>query len=391
MIQIGDLKLSIDDEKDIWRLRNMLKEKEELISELKLKTFELQKKYAKDIQNLIREKMELSLELKSLKPSLEKKDEFIEKYSTESLEKVKELKDKLVKVEKDWEIKYHVIENRCKNLETKYLEDTSAKSREIARLKKLNNELIKKLDEEKAKSQELPKLRAKIDELERERLLQVKDAKGAQKIKELEEVIKSKDEEIRNLKGKLSESSLEIEKLSDVSRKIPELSVRELHIKIKELEAQINSLSKELSFYENKKIETIYFGEKQTLDCIKEIINDTKRNILIFVPKFNQIEQLDLTSLPTRIIVQAATSIDFEDENQIIYLDRYRDYENIKLRNYPPADMFAIVSDSATLFIAFIDENGVPVGFKSNKSSLISFLGGLLKDTYFRFTEDFEI
>ena len=96
-----------------------------------------------------------------------------------------------------------------------------------------------------------------------------------------------------------------------------------------------------------------------------------------------------LKSLPKRIIIQVATALDRRDEKQILNLDSYDDFENIKLRKYPSANLYAMVSDSAIIFIGFIDENNVPFGFKSNESSMISFLGGLLKDTYFRFTEDF--
>ncbi|MHA1379103.1 MAG: hypothetical protein ACTSRG_12040 [Candidatus Helarchaeota archaeon] len=383
--------MSLDEEKDIWRLRKMVKEKDALISEMKENFFNIQKKYAKDIQNLIREKMDLSLELKSLKPSLEKKDKFLEKYSQESIDKIKDLNDKLAKVEKEWEIKYHVVENRCKDLETKYLEDIGEKSREISRLKKLYDDLQKKFNEEKEKNQELISLKAKLDDLERVQLLQVKDPKIAKKIEDLEAIIKNKDGQIYNLKEKLNEANLKIKELSGSSYKIMELSEKEAQVKLIELNNEVKTLKKELAFYQDKKIETIYFGEKHVIECLKDIIRDTKRNIILYVPKFSQLEQLDLLSLPTRIRIQAATSIDPSDENQIVYIDRYRDTENIKIRKYPPADMFAIVSDASTLFIGFIDDNNVPVGFKSIKSSIISFLGGLLKDTYFRFTEEFEI
>ncbi|MFX1452117.1 MAG: hypothetical protein ACFFCM_14875, partial [Promethearchaeota archaeon] len=182
--------MTLDEERDVWLLRNTIKEKDKLISDLKLKLLEIQKKYANDIQNLIREKMELNVELKSIKPELEKKEIFIEKYTKESLEKIKELNDKILEVEKDWEMKYSNTENRCKELEKKQLDETGQKSREIDRLNKLNNELKQKLEEEKAKTQEIIKLEEKIREFERERSLSIKDPKIAKRISELEEVIK---------------------------------------------------------------------------------------------------------------------------------------------------------------------------------------------------------
>ncbi len=383
--------MSLDEEADVWRLRNTIKEKDKLISELKLKLLEIQKKYATDIQNLIREKMELNVELKSIKPELEKKDEFIKQYSTSSLEKVKELQDKLIKVEKDWEMKYSIVDNRCKEIENKYLDESEQKSREIDRINKLNNELEQKLDQEKSKTQELTKLEEKIREYERERSLTTKDPKFAKKLTDLEETLKNKDDEIYGLKEKLNEASLKIKQLSEKSDLVPELSVKQLQIQIEDLKSQINSQNKELAFYEGKKIETIYFGERQAIECIKDIIKNTKRNIILFIPKLTQLEQLDLTSLPSRIMIQAATSIEIGNRDQILNLDRYKDYNNIKLRKYPPADLFGIVSDASTLFFGFIDEKNVPVGFKSTKQNLISFLGGLLKDTFFRFTEEFKI
>ncbi|NVM02342.1 MAG: hypothetical protein HWN67_08395 [Candidatus Helarchaeota archaeon] len=383
--------MSLDDTADVWRLRNTIKEKDKTISDLKLKLLEIQKKYATDIQNLIREKMELNVELKSMKPELEKKEEFIKQYSTSSLEKVKELQDKLAKVEKDWEMKYSIVDNRCKDLEKKYLDESEIKSREIARLNKNNSELKQKLEQEKTKTQKLTKLEEKIRELERERSLTIKDPKIAKKLSEFEDNLKNKDNEIYKLKEKLNDASLKIKKLSETSDYVPDLSIKELQIKIEDLKSQINSLNKELAFYEGKKIETIYFGERQAIECIKDIIKNTKRNLLLFIPKFTHLEQLDLTSLPPRIMIQAATSIDMGDRNQILNLDRYKDYGHIKLRKYPPADLYAIISDGDTLFFGFIDEKNVPVGFKSTKQNLISFLAGLLKDTFFRFTEEFKI
>ncbi|MFX0135711.1 MAG: hypothetical protein ACFFDN_18860 [Candidatus Hodarchaeota archaeon] len=383
--------MGLDEEKDVWRLRNTIKEKDKIISDLKLKLLEIQKKYATDIQNLIREKMELNVELKSIKPELEKKDDFIKQYSTSSLEKVKDLQDKLGKVEKEWEMKYSIVDNRCKDLEKKYLDESEKKTREIGRLNKLNSELKQKLEQEKTKTQELSKLEEKIRELERERSLTIKDPKVAKKLTELEENIKKKDNELYKLKEKLSEASLKIKQLSETSDIVPELSIKELQIKIEDLNSQIHSLNKELAFYEGKKIETIYFGERQSIECIKDIVKNTKRNLILFIPEFTQLEQLDLTSLPSRIMIQAATSIDMGNRDQIINLDRYKDYDNIKLRKYPPADLYGIISDSDTLFFGFIDEKNVPVGFKSTKPNLISFLGGLMKDTFFRFTEEFQV
>lgn len=382
--------MSLDEEKDVWRLRKIIKEKDVLISEIKENFFNLQKKYAKDIQNLIREKMELSLELKSLKPSLEKKDEFLEKYSQESIDKIKELNDKLVKIEKEWETRYHVVESRCKDLESKYLKDTEEKNSEILRLNRLMEDLEKKYEGEKSKNIELSKLKAKFDEFERDRLLNIKDPKVVGKIKELEEIINNKDKEIYDLKEKLNETSLKVRELSGTSHKIAGLGEKELQIKVIELNNEIESIKKELDFYQDKKINIIYFGEKQSIDCIKEIIKGTKRNALIFVPNYSQLEQLELTSLPSRVIIQAATVIDEKNKEQVIQLNRYRDLQNIKIRKYPPADMFAIVSDAAILFIGFLDEKNTPIGFKSTKSNLISFLGGLLKDTFIRFTEEFK-
>ena len=371
----------------------MMKEKDKILSEIKLKFFNLQKKYADDIQNLIREKLDLSLQLESLKPTIEKKDDFIKDYSEESLERAKKLKTQVSSVAKEWEERYYSLQKKYRDLEKKYSEETEENSKELKRLYLHNTDLEKKIEGLKNQVQEIPKLEEQVRELESELLLHVPDSnilKSSRSIKEAGQIIDEKNKEIRELREKLSEASLKISELSG-PRKIPSLTEKELQMKIEELNAEIVSLNKELAYSHDKDKKIIYFGEKDTIECIKEIIKGTKRNILLFIPKFSQLAQLDLNSLPPRIRIQVATSAALNDRQQVLALDSYKDKENIKIKNYPPADIYGIVSDSATLFIGFTDNKGVPVGFKSTKPSLISFLGGLLNDSFHRFAKPFKI
>lgn len=384
--------MGLDEETDAWRLRNQIKEKDAKITELENKLKEIQTKLSQNTQKLMKEKTELSYELERIKPSLEKKDDFLKEYSKESFEKVKELTEKISKIQKEWEMKYYLLENRCKTLETKYLEESDKNSKEIKKLNKLKDDLQQKLNEELTKSKEFPKLKEKIRELERESSLQYKEPKVANKIKELEEALGNKEKEIFDLKEKLQISSLKIKEFSDIYRIIPDLSTKNLVQEIENLNTQIKTLTLELSSYQGVRMETVIFGEKQIIECMKELVQNTKRSLLVFIPKFTQLEQLKLTSLPPRIYIQAATAVNPSDQNQMLNLDSYMtSHPNIKIRNYLPSDMYSLLSDSSTVFLGFIDEKNIPVGFKSTKETLISYLGGLLKDSYFRFTEDINV
>lgn len=384
--------MDLDEETDVWRLRSQIKEKDARIAELEGKLKDVQTKLTQNTQKLMKEKMELSIELERIRPSLEEKEEFLKEYSEGSIDRIKELTEKLGKSQKEWERKYYLLENRCKTLETKYLEETEQKSKEIKKLNKKKDEIQQKLNEEIIKNKELTELRGRIDELERERSLLYKDPKAASKIGELEEAIENKDNELYELKEKLQASSLKIKKLSETSRNIPNLTTKDLYQEIENLKTQIKTLTKELSFYQGKKIETIFFGEEQIIECMKEMIQKTKRSLLVYIPKFTQFEQLNVTSLPPRINIQIATTVDLSDRNQVLSLNGIiTSNSNIKIRNYPPSDIYAILSDASTIFLGFIDEKNVPVGFVTTKEAIISFLGGLLKDSYFRFTDEFNI
>ena len=151
----------------------------------------------------------------------------------------------------------------------------------------------------------------------------------------------------------------------------------ELETLIDKQKISIERLENELKLYKQDQPEGVIFGEKQSMEAIKDILNNTRSKTVLFLPKLSLAEDYDLNlkQLPDRLNIRLATNVENPEDP---YLNELRDYPHIVLKNYTSKDLLAILSDNAVLFISFLKKGLPPSGIRTTNESAIEFIGTLL-------------
>ena len=151
----------------------------------------------------------------------------------------------------------------------------------------------------------------------------------------------------------------------------------ELETLIDKQKISISRLEDELKLYKQDQPEGVIFGEKQSMEAIKEILKNTKSKSVLFLPELSLANDYDLNlkEIPDRLNIRLATNVNNPDD---LYLDELRNYPHIILKKYTKGDLLAILSDNAVLFISFLKKGLPPSGIRTTNESAIEFIGTLL-------------
>ncbi|MHA1784843.1 MAG: hypothetical protein ACTSVY_01175 [Candidatus Helarchaeota archaeon] len=391
------------DSEDIYVLKAEIKRKMKQLEEKSVELEKFKSNFGKKLTKIMQDKMNLNLDLENcqrekeqlksrlnegvvpseealqLKAQLENKEKLLK----ENIEKVKKLNE--IITQKDSTIKK--IQDQTK--QTIHLKDETIKEKDM---------MISDLQAEvKIANSQVSILKDRIQELQDKIEKSTHDEKGntiIKLIKQLEEnekvtyeLKKEHDEMEEKLREVLAARS-DIDKImKDAAERENKLKEEllaekeklrlELEESIEKRNAIIQRMESELKLYRQELPEGVIFGEEQSMKTIKEILKNTKRNAVIFLPKFELARRydLDLKQIPPKIQVRLATNV---NDPQDLYIDELRDYPHIMVKKYEKSDLMAILSDNVDLFIAFIKKGAAPSGIKTTNDAAIEFIGSLL-------------
>ncbi len=388
-----------------WKLA--LKKRNQRIKELTKELNDEKQKKAKDIARLMQEKLKSNLEVEDLRKALEASEQKLKSYmeNTVTQEKFKAQEKRLKEVTEKLETTLKSIDEKnaiIQNLERQIQEET----KNSARIKEMLAEKTEKLE---SLYENLLQQRGKLDlakkrikELEDKYMSALHDDKG-KKIQDLLDQLDKKEHEITELKLSMKEREASHEKLTEKEQQLQKLKqemdsrleaerkklqdefkqvMKEWEKEVEELNEQNKKLQKDLEKLTGELPNQVAYGELECMKRIKSILRKTKRNTLIFVPRFEpHVKDLDLANCPSNISIRLATLALEKNELSIFGL---KNQLNIEIRNYKDANLFGITSDGTDLFIAFSDKEDPPVGFYSSNETTLEFIGGLLRNIYSR-------
>ncbi|NHI92508.1 MAG: hypothetical protein EAX96_08385 [Candidatus Lokiarchaeota archaeon] len=308
---------------------------------------------------------ERSEQIKKLNEIVVQKDRTL-KTVQDQMEKTLKLKEDTIKDKEDQakdalsrarvaESQMEILKGRMRELEERLMKTTT----EDEKGKTIIN-LIKQIEENEKITFDLKKEHAEMKEKLREVLAARSD---------INKIINEADEKERKIR----------KELLDEKEKIRE----ELESLIDRQKIRIDRLEEELKLFKQDQPEGVIFGEKQAMEIIKEILKNTKRNAVLFLPKLDLIKKYDLNlkEIPDKLNIRIGTNVDDITDP---FLDELRDYPHILVKEYKNEDLLAILSDNADLFVSFLKKDVPPSGIRTTNEVAIEFMGTLLLQNFSR-------
>lgn len=145
---------------------------------------------------------------------------------------------------------------------------------------------------------------------------------------------------------------------------------------VEKLENQIKELEKKTSIILNR----IQVGE-----IMKEIFATSLHNVTICIPTIEDLDKLDLYSVPSSVVIKASCFIDSANPQHLKLMDEMKSFDNISLRLFDGQDRWTILKDREVLFMAI--EGKSPnqlLSFKAEDSAHIDVFSNLMMETWLR-------
>jgi chromosome segregation ATPase len=299
-------------------------------------------------------------------------------------------KEKLLESENQIIFKEKSKDEEIKNLENLIDEKVSTidqYKQEINMLKQdinaLNSEKSEILEQIESLNKAKDDSNAEINELNSqiEKLTNSLESKN-QNIKELEQKVESKEQDIEKIKVEFEK---EIEKLKIQHQqeidKINQKFEEEKQKIVEEKSSQQQTLENFMQI--NEKIQIIT-DHKKIIAQINQILEDAKVRLLLIIPRFDQLTELDLSKVNENVAINLSTSIDMSNkENKRLINQLYNNY-NINIRDYEEEDLWALKKDGDSLFIAPKLENGDFFGIYTKDRNTVNLFSGIISDAHLR-------
>ncbi|MBN1803585.1 MAG: hypothetical protein JW891_18895 [Candidatus Lokiarchaeota archaeon] len=205
----------------------------------------------------------------------------------------------------------------------------------------------------------------------------------SEKEKELESVLKDKNtlqDQINRINSEITNLNKEInilnEELGKADRELEKLELENESLKKAQLEAKVPKI---IDFTQ------VEISKNDILDKMREILNNAKHNVMICVPKIDDLQVLHLYEVRNFVNLKISCFIVPSDEDQANLVEEFLSLDNISLRNYSGEDRFSINCDGEELLLAIIgnkDDNFL--AFHTKDENHIRLFSSFVMDAWLR-------
>lgn len=289
---------------------------------------------------------------------------------------------------KDEEIKNleNLIDEKVSDIE-QYKQEINMLKQDINTLNSEKGEILKQiesLNEEKDNSSAaINELNLQIEQLKNS--LESKD----QNIKELEQKIEELKQKVESKEGDIEKTKVEFEKEMENLNIQHQQEIDKINQKFDEEKQKIidekSSHQKTLENFMqiNEKIQIIT-DEKKIIAQINQMLEEAKVRLLLIIPKFDQLNELELSKVTENVAINLSTSINMSNkENKKRINQLYNNY-NINIRDYEEEDLWALKKDGDSLFIAPKLESGEFFGIYTKDRNSVNLFSGIISDAHLR-------